>query len=252
MKDTSFLFVLQARNGSTRLPEKVTKSFSGNQSILEIVISRLKHSFPQIPLVLATTISKDDDLVVKQSEGLDAKVYRGSENDVLNRMVEASSTFSPRYVIRVCCDNPFLDTNLIQDLIDTVKLNPEKDYYSHFLNEDLPVIKSHLGVFAEVASFNTLKQLDSRPVDSFYREHVTNYLYESGEYDLHKVILPQFLRSFSDYRLTVDDSTDFELAQELWPIYQKNNQNLELFLNEISNSDVWINTMHQQISKYKK
>ncbi|WP_158860499.1 cytidylyltransferase domain-containing protein [Lunatibacter salilacus] len=47
-------FIIQSRNGSTRLPNKVTKKFFDEKSILETLIMRLTEAFPYNKIIVAT------------------------------------------------------------------------------------------------------------------------------------------------------------------------------------------------------
>ncbi len=252
MSQEDFKFVLQARNGSTRLPEKVTTVFQDGNSILEIILSRLKTAFPLIPIVVATTPSERDKSILEQSAALGIQTYTGPEHDVLGRMVKSVAGSEPKCLIRVCCDNPYLDMELLEYQLRMVLLNGGFDYYSYYINENLPSIKSHLGVFAEVVRFDALKKIDQLDLDPFYKEHVTNYLYESGKFRIMKLALPQYLLDFTSYRLTVDDQIDYNYAQDLWGDYKSHDLDLSKLLPVIDSSESRVELMKLQISKYTK
>ena len=76
--------IIQARMGSTRLPGKVMKLLCG-QSVLGQVISRVIACPLVDDVVVATTTHSQDDLIVRESQKFNVKIYRGSEDDVLAR-----------------------------------------------------------------------------------------------------------------------------------------------------------------------
>ena len=78
------LAIVQARMGSTRLPGKVLKEVCG-KSLIEILFHRLSRSKKIDKTILATSDSKENDLLAKVVENLGFEVFRGSEADVLDR-----------------------------------------------------------------------------------------------------------------------------------------------------------------------
>ena len=69
---------------STRLPGKILQKI-GNRTMIEHVINQTRHSSLIDDLVIATTISKEDDIIEKFCKKNKIKLFRGSENDVLDR-----------------------------------------------------------------------------------------------------------------------------------------------------------------------
>ncbi|HNX57329.1 MAG TPA: hypothetical protein PKO30_17160, partial [Prolixibacteraceae bacterium] len=78
--------ILQARTGSTRMPEKVILPFFEGKSILDLLIEKVKKL--GIPAVLATTVNPSDDRICDLAARHDFPVFRGSENDVLDRFIQ--------------------------------------------------------------------------------------------------------------------------------------------------------------------
>ena len=107
--------ILQARTGSTRMPEKVILPFYQEQSILDLLLEKVKKLGVQV--VLATTINPFDDRICALAGNHNVPVFRGSENDVLDRFIQAAQQYSFSKIIRVCADNPFLDAAEMQTLI---------------------------------------------------------------------------------------------------------------------------------------
>lgn len=80
--------ILQARTGSTRLPQKMTKIFNGNKSLLEIIVARL--SGTGLPIIIGTSTNIADDVIENIAIANGTKVFRGDENDVLKRFIAAA------------------------------------------------------------------------------------------------------------------------------------------------------------------
>ncbi len=118
--------IIQARTSSTRLPGKVLKRVNG-KSILEILISRVKRSRRLNSLMIATTENKDDDKVVEVAKELGVEWYRGSEEDVLKRFVDAAKRAEAEVIVRITADNPLTDPELMDKLVEA-HLKSQADY----------------------------------------------------------------------------------------------------------------------------
>lgn len=219
-------FIVQARTGSTRLPNKILQPFHGERNILGIMIDQLLAHFPQLPLIIATSTAKADDaLEVFQEKYPSIKLYRGSENDVLERSLEAAQHYGLDEFIRVCSDNPFLQTQFVQDLID----QPSGADYISYEVDGLPTIRTHYGLFAERVKTSALARAYERNPSDFYREHVTNFIYGHPEdFSLQWLDIGKQLEGLEKLRLTIDDPQDFESAQKIYSDLYKNQNEILL------------------------
>ncbi|MDP4965458.1 MAG: hypothetical protein NWQ55_10310 [Salibacteraceae bacterium] len=212
----NFKIILQARANSTRLPGKMMRDFFRGQTIPELIIENLKRYFSLEDIVLATTSHPNDDELANLAFRQGIQLFRGDEQDVLNRFIDAAEAAQTDIVVRVCADNPFLQVDAIVELLNAFEKR-KADYLSFKLDDDTPVIKSHLGLFAEVTTLSTLKRAAELTNDRFYHEHVTNYIYGNDDkFDVHWLDLPSFLGDRIDIRLTIDTLEDFELCQEIY------------------------------------
>ena len=76
--------VIQARMGSTRLPGKVMMDLAG-EPMMARVVSRTGRARSVDDVVVATTTQDADDPIVRLCEERGWGVFRGSEDDVLDR-----------------------------------------------------------------------------------------------------------------------------------------------------------------------
>lgn len=207
--------IIQARLGSTRLPQKVILPFFEEKGILEILLDRLSYSRINLPIVVATTDKPIDDKIdcIAKSKGV--KLFRGSENDVLNRFILAAEKFNIDKIIRICADNPFLDITAIKNLIDNIKFN-EVEYAAFKTIDGTPSIKTHYGFWAEAVTLAALKKVDIYTKNEIYHEHVTNYIYSNENlFNIKWCILDQmFLQK--NIRLTLDTREDFILLKSIY------------------------------------
>lgn len=226
MNTNSTFIILQARTGSTRLPYKMVKPFYHQSSVLDIILNRIKHEFGDgfNNIVVATTTNTNDDQIVKIALANDITVYRGSENDVLARFIDAAKSVGASKIIRVCADNVFLDTHELHKLYDILDSDTEHDYISFRKSDGTPSIKTHYGFWAEGVTLRALKRVAKDTDESLYHEHVTNYIYtHPEEYSCQFLRIDPLIESRTNLRLTLDTITDFEIQQKIYSDFQAGN-----------------------------
>ncbi|MEO9966685.1 MAG: hypothetical protein ABJF11_12890 [Reichenbachiella sp.] len=212
---TSYGFVIQARMGSSRFPGKMLTEIVPGQTLIELIIDKLRRVDKKLPIILATTVNKLDDVLVDIAKKMEVDVYRGSEHNVLQRFAMAMDSKKLTHAIRVCADNPFLDVDLLKDLFHHGKSDPV-DYLGYKLQGDLPAIKSHYGFFAEFVSREGLEKIMHDTNEVIYLEHVTNYFYEYPErFRVKWLNTPLFIDQDRGIRLTFDSEIDLINIQEV-------------------------------------
>lgn len=239
--------IIQARQGSTRLPNKMNLSFYGGRTILELLVDQLKISFPNIPIILATTSNSNDDSIVRQGEQFEIEIFRGSEENVLKRFIDAASKFGITKIVRVCADNPFLNMSAVQNLIQELQSN-DYDYISFRTNDGIPSIKTHYGFWAEGVKKSCLEKVQNKTSDKFFLEHVTNYIYSNpSKFNLRFLKIPSILEG-RKIRLTIDTYQDFEIAQKIYEEVKKQKvTSIPEIISIIESNSTWINEMEKQI-----
>lgn len=240
-------FIIQARLGSTRLPNKIIRPFWNEQSIIDILIERLK-KFSGCPSILATSTQPVNELLVEIAKKHSINFFVGSENDVLNRFIDAADAFNIQKIIRVCSDNPFLNTNALQLLLTTAR-DSNADYIGFQVN-DTPSIKTHFGFWAEFVTTNALKMVNSATLEPIYREHVTNFIYSHPEqFKIQWLPTPLCLQGRHDIRLTIDTLADYQNTQTIYKnIYASiDNPRIEDIVDYIDSNPQYLSVMKQEI-----
>jgi spore coat polysaccharide biosynthesis protein SpsF (cytidylyltransferase family) len=203
--------IIQARMGSTRLPGKVLLPL-GNKAIILHVVNRMLQSQKLTKIVVATTTKQKDDVLVRALTGYHDKVFveRGSENDVLDRYYQVAKNYHADIVVRAMGENPFVDPEVLDEIIGTLESNPELDYVSNSIG-------THTfprGLDVEAFTFSTLERCWKEGKEDMDREHVTVYVKRSPE----KFNTKSYQNNvdLSGYRLTIDEPDDYVLAQALY------------------------------------
>lgn len=244
-------FIVQSRLGSTRLPNKILLPFFEGKNILSIIIDKLK-SIPDCRVILATTNNHKDDPLIDFAAAKEIPSFRGSEDDVLQRFIDAAHCFNAQKIIRVCSDNPFLDIESLKELARISKQQSDNDYISYLVNEK-PSIRTHFGFWTEYVTLNALKKVQVATQESIYHEHVTNYIYtHPNDFKIEWLKTPKVLQGREDIRLTIDTEQDFIDAQEIYKYYVDRNMTIQDLVNYIDKDPRLIEKMKKEIKLNSK
>lgn len=245
-------FIVQARMGSTRLPHKILRPFYGEKSILDLLVEKLKF-ISDVNIIIATSQSSENDVIEDFCKRGNIICYRGDENDVLKRFIDAAENNNIDNIIRVCSDNPFLELFSIKRLVEIAKYS-KSDYIS-FNIEGVPSIKTHYGFWTEFTTLSTLKRVYELTEERLYHEHVTNYIYTHPEkFNIEWIQGPDCLKENKNIRLTIDTEEDFKNAQFIYQNICKDNPNPRIseIVNFLNSHRELYNQMVEQIKKNSK
>lgn len=246
------VFIIQARLGSTRMPAKIIRPFYDGWSIIQLLLEKLKQ-FSECDIVLATSVDSANDLLEQIAKESGVRCFRGSENDVLQRFIDAAESVNAKRIIRVCSDNPFLNEDAIKQLLERVE-NSSADYISFRVN-DTPSIKTHFGFWTEYVTLEALKRVKELTNESLYHEHVTNYIYSHPEdFAIEWIPASTCLEGRTDIRLTCDTPTDFQNTQEIYAeiIGVHPHPTIENIVAYLDAHPQYLQTMKEEIKKNSK
>jgi len=183
----NFLAIIQARMGSTRLPKKIMLPLAG-KPIFENVYERVLRSKLIDKVIIATTTNKLDDELVKycQLKGID--VFRGSENDVLDRYYKVASYYKCKNIVRITADCPLVDYKIINTAIRKHK-REKNDYTATAYVETFPD-----GLDVDIFTFQALRKAWSEAIKPFQREHITQYF--AWNPDKFKLVICKIRKTF--------------------------------------------------------
>ena len=206
------LAVLQARVSSSRLPGKVLKPILG-EPMLSRQIERVLRTERIDKLVIATTAETSDDPIEQLCGELGIRCFRGSTDDVLDRIYRAAETFKPQTVVRITGDCPLFDPVLADAIIDHHS-RCGADFTSNALSPTFPD-----GLDVEVVQMKTLQEAWGEAEKTSDREHVMPYICNHPE----RFRIESYTGSpdLSSLRWTVDEPEDFafirRVYEELYP-----------------------------------
>ena len=210
--------IIQARMGSSRLPNKVLMDIDGKPS-LKFMIDRVKKSKRVEKIIVATTTNERDKVIVEFCVKNNILFYCGSENDVLDRYYNASKNNNIKTIVRLTSDCPLIDPYLIDKTID-LYFDKAVNYAANAVPPELK--KYPDGSDVEVFSFDTLQRTWAETTDLKDREHVTFYMWDKR--DNFNTIMLDNEHDWGRYRITVDYIEDLELVRKIVKKLNDNNQ----------------------------
>jgi spore coat polysaccharide biosynthesis protein SpsF len=193
--------------GSTRLPGKVLKILAGDTTLARVV-SRLRRSrLLDAVLIAATTASMDED-IVHECNRIGVEVFRGDEEDVLDRYYNAARSVHADVVVRITSDCPLIDPAVTDQTVEGF-LRERPDYASNVLERTYP-----RGLDTEVMTLGALERGWREAREGYQREHVTPYLYENPK--IFKLLSVKGEVDYSYHRWTLDTQEDLQFLQAVY------------------------------------
>jgi spore coat polysaccharide biosynthesis protein SpsF len=208
MEMKKIVATIEARMTSTRLPGKVLLP-AGGKPMLKHLVDRLRQVKSLQAIVLATTINNTDDCLVAFAthEGID--YFRGSEEDVMGRVIGAADSVNANIVVEITGDCPVIDPLIVEQTIQ-MYLHNDCEIASNSIVRSYPD-----GMDTLVFALDTLKRSAAMTNDPLDREHVTLHIWQNPElFRPVNLIAPPDLY-WPGLGLTLDEKEDYELLTKL-------------------------------------
>jgi len=200
---------IEARFRSMRLPGKVLKPILG-KPMLELMIERLKRARTIDGIVVATTDQPADDGIAELAQRLNVGVFRGSEDDVLARVLGAARAYQATVIVETTGDCPLLDPAIIDKVVADFRLGGA-DFVSNTLEYTTP-----RGTDVRVFTTDALDEINRRSNDPADHEHVSLHFWEHPEKYRLRNVRTDFGQETAQLRLTVDTLEDLELVSRIY------------------------------------
>lgn len=206
--------IIQARIGSTRLPGKVLMDIEGKPMLWHIV-RRVSEAKLINDVVIATSHNKNNDKIERFAKEDNLKIFRGSEEDCLDRFYKTGEEFGVDVIVRITADCPLICPEVIDKVISEY-LKVSYDYVANTFFYTYPD-----GCDVEVFSFKALEKAWKEAKDPIDREHVTPYIRNSGKFKIKNVENKNPVDS-NEYKWSVDRIEDLEFVREVYKHLYKN------------------------------
>jgi spore coat polysaccharide biosynthesis protein SpsF len=237
--------IIQARQSSTRLPGKALIDINGKPA-LQRVIERCRASSVD-DVIVATTTNEVDNAIVELCETLGCHCYRGSEEDVLLRVLDTAKTFNVELIVEITADCPLIDWNHINHLLKSYDMS--YDMITNIKRREFP-----RGYDIRIFSTATLEKVNAEIDNPIDRQHCSTWIYlnpkSSKNYKiLHWTAPPELKRP--DIEVTLDTPEDLELIRFLYS-FEGQGYNLELTCAEVIGIIDAYPDMYKKVSEIKR
>lgn len=168
MSHNLVVLIIQARMNSSRFPKKSLCDLCGEPLIVRI-LQRVKKSKTIKKIILATTKRRDDDILAKLAKKHKVEVFRGSENDLVDRFYQAIKGKKYKHILRLPADNPLPDAKEYDRLV-RYHLNNNNDFSSNicnFMGNGYPD-----GIGVEIFTYESLEKIWKKEKKKNLREHL--------------------------------------------------------------------------------
>lgn len=193
------------RLSNTRLPKKALKEINGIP-VIKYLIERIKKSKKIRYIVVCTTENKKDDELVEFLKKENCMFYRGSENDILARYMDASKNFDTDFIVSVDGDDIYSDPFYIDKIISVFeKTNAD---YVDMIN--FPFGIASVGIKKD-ALVKVCKLKKTNNTETGYRL----FFHNEKIFKIHKIKLEETIKFPKNLRLTLDYQEDLDLANKI-------------------------------------
>lgn len=215
--------IIEARMGSSRLPGKVLMDTGIEMSFLEALIDRIRRVSKIEEIVVATTINPLDDKLEEFCNTREITVFRGSEENVLDRVLSAAIASSIDIIVEITGDCPIIDPGIIEQILNTY-LNNKADYVSNANVRGYPD-----GMDVQIFSTSVLAKSNKKNLTKLDKEHVTLEIRNNPEYS--KInIMPKEYENLPHLGLTLDEESDLILLRNIFEHFGDNRFDLKMVL----------------------
>lgn len=207
---------IEVRMTSSRLPGKPMLKVLG-KTMIERLVSRLKKVKAIDCIVLATTTNKSDDVLVDLASKINIFSYRGSEQNVMNRVINAAESVEADVVVEITGDCPIIDPELIEQAISMFKIN-NVDYLSNGHFRSYPD-----GMDVQVFTIEAIKKSEKMTNSILDQEHVTLHIRNNPNIFKHLHIYAPPELYWPELGLTLDEKKDFDLLKVIIEHFEEKN-----------------------------
>ncbi|WP_417317870.1 cytidylyltransferase domain-containing protein [Emcibacter sp.] len=242
---------IEARMTSTRLPGKVLRECQG-KSMLALMVERVRRAEHIDGIVVATTVNATDDVIVSEAEKLGVECFRGSEDNVMSRVLEASKAHRADVIVELTGDCPLMDPALIDEAVKKY-LECGVDYLSNFNYLSFDTAETYpIGCSVQVFGTEVLDDAFKRTDDPLDLEHVSRFIYQHLDlYSVKFIGAPEHLRA-PDISITLDTPEDYQLIKAVFDhLYPVNPEFILGDILEFLQENPEIAALNQKIGRVK-
>lgn len=208
--DSKVVAIVEARMASTRLPGKVLLPAAG-RPLLQHLVDRLRAVPSLDQIVIATTTAAGDDVLERFAHAQGVGCFRGSPDDVMQRVIDAAEACEADVIVEVTGDCPLIDPEIVEQMIRTYRAHEgQAEYVSNCAVRSFPD-----GMEVQVFRLDTLRRSAALTDDPLDHEHVTLHIRKHPELFPQAHLVAPPAQHWPGLGLTLDEPGDYELIRAL-------------------------------------
>ncbi len=217
-KNINISAIIEARMSSSRLPGKVLKNI-GNKTCLEHLIHRLQKVVELNNIIVATSTNKNDNAIENLCKKNNFSYSRGSESNVLNRVLNSARQYDVDIIVEITGDSIFIDHEIISEAIQLFLTN-KYDFVANCVEEPTYIP----GFDARVLKTELLENIEKLIKDEEDYEHVTSFIWKNpSKFKIKNIHPPKFLDR-RDIFLGLDTEEDLKLLRKIYEYLGSKNE----------------------------
>ena len=210
--------IVEARMGSTRLPGKVMMKVK-NVPMISLLIDRLKQVKKINKIIVATTNSSNDDSFCKYLRDKKINFFRGSEDNVMKRVIDASKKYKIKNIIQITGDCPLVDPEIVSQALNTFEKN-NFDFVSNSTYRSYPD-----GMDVCIFSSKNLNKSYKLTNSKYDQEHVSLFMKRKKRiFSQCNIVAPENL-NYPNLGLTLDEKKDYDLIKIIFSKFWQRRKN---------------------------
>ncbi|NML67656.1 NTP transferase domain-containing protein [Hymenobacter sp. RP-2-7] len=219
------LTLIQARRGSSRLPDKVSLDLCG-QPLLVRQVERVQLATQAGRVAVIITDEPGDDPLADLCQQHSIEVFRGSALDLLDRHYQAARHFGEKEaVVKIPSDCPLIDPAVIDKVLGFFVHNlGQYDFVSNLHPATYPD-----GNDVEVMTLGALETAWREARRPLEREHTTPFFWENPDrFRLANVTWETGLDYSMSHRFTIDYPADYQFIKAVYEALYPGNPTFSL------------------------
>lgn len=173
--------ILVARLSSSRLPQKNILPIEGKPMIQHLA-ERVANVKSPSKIIIATSDLPSDDPLEELAKNIGINCYRGSLNNVMERITGAAEKYQCNTIVEILGDNPLVHSELIDDVIELYE-NNNYDYAATVTSEYSPYDNNltpfSIGLRVQVYSIESARKYVNYPEYIESNKHPCAYIFEN-------------------------------------------------------------------------
>ena len=197
-------YLITARMKSTRLKHKLTLEIN-NRQIIRWMIDRIKLAKSIDEIIICTSTNKEDYVLEEIAQEEKIKIFRGHEDDVIQRLYDASLAFGLDYALNITADCPLVSIEYMEKTVAKYKETGAD------LIRSLDLAHGFFSYGLKVSAMDKVCEIKNEINTEVWGRYFT----DTGLFKIIDFEIPDTLIR-NDFRLTLDYPEDFEFFKAVY------------------------------------